>query len=113
MPIPEIFLLLVAAAFVWFWLSALKAREIGLAAAQAACAEEDLLFLDETVVGQTLGLARDDDGRLHLRRRFDFEYSDTGNNRRSGSVTMLGHEVELLHVRPKLYVVPPTHETLH
>jgi hypothetical protein len=45
-----------------------------------------------------------------------FEYSDTGDNRRPGSVTLLGQRVELLHVRPKLYVVPKapeTHETLH
>jgi hypothetical protein len=28
-------------------------------------------------------------------------------------VTMLGHDVEFLHVRPHLYVIPNTHETLH
>lgn len=113
MPVYETIFLLVAGAAIWFWLDALKAREIGIAAAQAACAEEGLQFLDETVVGHTLGLARDDEGRLRIRRSFAFEYSDTGDNRRAGSVTLLGHEVELLHVRPKLYVVPPTHETLH
>jgi hypothetical protein len=48
-----------------------------------------------------------------LRRTYAFEYSDTGDNRRSGSVTLLGDTVELLHVRPNLYVVPKADETFH
>ena len=45
-----------------------------------------------------------------LRRVFSFEYSDTGDNRRSGSVTLFGHRVEILHVRPNLYVIPQTNQ---
>ncbi|MBS1145106.1 MAG: hypothetical protein H6R14_2512 [Proteobacteria bacterium] len=107
-----LFLLLTAAA-VWFWLDSLKAREIGVNAARQACQDDGLQFLDETVVGRSLRLARDDAGRLKIRRVFAFEYSDTGNDRRSGSVTLLGHDVELLHIRPHLYVIPNTHDTLH
>lgn len=113
MPIYESLFLLVAGLGVWYWLDTLKAREIGIAAARAACADEGLQFLDDTVAGRSTRLARDDDGRLRLRRVFAFEYSDTGDNRRTGSVTLLGHEVELLHVRPHLYVVPKAHETFH
>jgi hypothetical protein len=113
MPIYETIFLLLAGFGVWFWLDTLKAREIGILAAQRACAEEGLQFLDETVVGTSTRPARDDDGQLKLRRVYAFEYSDTGDNRRSGSVTMLGHEVEILHVRPNLYVIPSPNETLH
>jgi hypothetical protein len=113
MPIFETFSLLLAGAGIWFWLDTLKAREIGVVAAQRACAEEGLLFLDETVAGRSVRPARDGDGQFKLRRIFEFEYSDTGNNRRSGSVTMLGNEVEIMHVRPNLYVIPNANETLH
>lgn len=101
---------------IWLWLDTLKAREVGMHAAQQACVEDGLQFLDETVVGSLFRLARDDDGHLKLRRVYTFEYSDTGNNRCSGSVTLLGHTVEMLHVRPQLYVVPrapENHETFH
>lgn len=101
---------------IWLWLDSLKAREIGVRAAAAACAEEGLQFLDDTVVIRSLRLARDEEGRLCLRRLYAFEYSDTGDNRREGSVSLLGHGVELLHVRPHLYVVPKSpdsHETQH
>lgn len=113
MNLTELLFLLLMAFGVWFWLDSLKAREIGVLAARNACQGEGLQFLDETVVGNSLRLARDDGGRLKLRRVYTFEYSDTGNDRRSGSVTMLGHDVEFLHVRPHLYVIPNTHETLH
>ncbi len=110
----ELLVLGLMAAGVWLWLDSLKAREIGIRAAQAACAEEGLQLLGETVVIRSLRPARDDDGQLKLRRVYAFEYSDNGDNRRPGSVTMLGQRVELLHVRPQLYVVPrapETHET--
>ena len=98
---------------VWLWLDSLKAREAGVRAARAACAEEGLQLLDDTVAIRALRPARDDAGRLRLRRVYGFEYSDNGDNRRSGRVTMLGHEIEYLRVRPHLSVVPNPHETLH
>lgn len=109
----ELVLLCALGAALWFWLDSLRAREIGIAAARQACADEGLQFLDETVFGRSLKLVRDEDGVLRWQRVFVFEYSDTGNNRRSGSVTLLGHQVALLHVRPHLYVVPNTHDPHH
>jgi hypothetical protein len=113
MNLSEVLFLALTAVGVWFWLDSLKTREIGVNAARSACQDDGLQFLDETVVGTSVRLARDDAGRLRLRRVYSFEYSDTGNDRRSGSVTLLGHDVEFLHVRPHLYVIPNTHETLH
>lgn len=104
------------AALIWFWLDTLKAREAGIRAARQACVEEGLQFLDDSVVGRSLRPARDDNGQLRLRRVYGFEYSDTGDNRRSGSVTLLGDRIEFLHIRPQLYVVPKApeqHETFH
>lgn len=43
-----------------------------------ACAEDNLQFLDETVAGRSLKLARDDEAAW-LRRIYEFEYSDTGD----------------------------------
>lgn len=109
----ELLVVILLVGGVWLWLDSLKAREIGIRAAQLACVEDNLQFLDETVAGRSLKLARDDEGRLKLRRIYEFEYSDTGDNRCSGSVTMLGHEVEFLHVRPHLFLIPNANQTLH
>ena len=106
MDLLDLLVLALLGAAVWLWLDSLRAREIGVTAARAACADEGLQFLDGTVALRSLELAREDDGRLRLRRVYTFEYSDTGDNRHPGTVTLLGQRVELLHVRPQLYVVP-------
>ena len=102
--------LLVLAGGAWLWLDGLKARECGVAAARAACAAEDLQLLDDTVSLVSLRPARDDAGRLRLRRVYAFEYSDTGDNRRRGSVMLLGQRAVLIEVDlPRL----PSGRTLH
>lgn len=93
--------------FAWFWMDTLKAREIALAAARRACAAEDLQLLDETVAVERLRLARDDAGRLQLRRDYLFEYSQDGADRHRGALTLLGRELTLLDLcrRPTLRLV--------
>ena len=98
MPTLEIILLLMCAGAVWLWLDSLKAREAAVAAAREACAVEGLLLLDDTVAIAALKLARNDNGHIQIQRAYNFEYSDTGNNRRDGSVVMLGRRVVLFNV---------------
>jgi len=90
--------LIVAGGF--FWVDSLRARERALAAGRAACQRSDLQLLDETVSGASVRLARDAEGRLKIRRVFVFEFSDTGNNRRRGSITLLGAEVQDVYTEP-------------
>ena len=59
---------------------------------------EGLLLLDATVSISSLKPVRDEEGRLTLQRAYDFEYSDTGNNRLKGSVVLVAHRVVLLNV---------------
>ena len=61
-----------------------------------------LQFLDETVECVKTRPARDDEGRLVLRRTYRFEFSDDGNNRRAGMVVILGAAVESVHLEPFL-----------
>lgn len=79
----------------WF---GLKAREAAVEATRAACNAEGLQFLDDTVAIESVWPTRDDDGQLRLRRVYGFEFSDTGNNRRRGAVTMVGSRVLTLYL---------------
>ena len=94
--------LLAMAATAVFWLDSLRARERAVAAGRAACARNGLQFLDETVAFARLRLGRDELGRLRLERVYVFEFSDTGNNRRDGSIVVLGARVRDLHMEPFL-----------
>ena len=83
-----------------FWIDSLRAREKALAAGRAACERNGLQLLDETVSGAATRLARDAEGQLRIRRVFVFEFSDTGNNRRRGSITLIGAEVHEVYTEP-------------
>ena len=94
-------LVLVSLAVLGFlWYDSMRAREHAVAAGASACVREGLQLLDETVECVSLRPARNAAGRLVLRRMYRFEFSDTGDNRRSGSVVMLGGEVESLIMEP-------------
>ena len=83
-----------------FWIDSLRARERALLAGRAACERDGLQLLDETVSGASTRLARDAQGQMRIRRVFVFEFSDTGNNRRHGSITLIGAEVQDVYTEP-------------
>jgi Protein of unknown function (DUF3301) len=89
-----------AALFVWFWQTSLGARERANRAALEACERMHLQFLDGTVAFARLGVARDDRGRLNLRRTYIFDYTATNIERRQGFVVLLGNRVESLGFEP-------------
>ena len=98
----EIAVLLAFAALVWFWYDSMKARERSLAVGQLACQREGLQFLDQTVECVSLRPARNEDGRMVLRRVYRFEFTDNGESRRAGTIVMMGGEAVSLSMEPFL-----------
>ena len=94
--------LVAVALLAWLWYDSMRARERAVAVGQAACAREQLQFLDETVECTSVRPARNAAGRLVLRRVYRFEFSDDGSRRRSGQIVMLSGEVESLTMEPFL-----------
>ena len=89
----EIVASLLAAAGAWLVWSTLKAREAANSAIRAACERAGFLFLDDTVALHTMWPARNDAGQLTFRRVYRFAYSDTGADRRQGSVSLVSTRV--------------------
>jgi len=92
--------LVVIVAGALFWIDSLRARDRALVASRSACERYGVQLLDETVVFASLRLARDEEGRVRLRRTYSFEFSDTGDNRRHGAIVMLGPELADLQLEP-------------
>ncbi len=84
----------------WFWFDSLRAREAALRHCRAACRENSVQLLDQTVECISLRPARNHSGRVALRRVYRFEFSDTGDNRREGRVVMFGAARESLDMEP-------------
>lgn len=99
--LPEIaasLLLLLAGWLLW---DTLRARENANAEMRAACEQRGFLFLDDTVSLRSVRPVRDDDGRMRLRRVYEFQYSDTGHNRLDGSITLVADRVAAVDIAPE------------
>ena len=96
----EILFFALFALIVVFWMDGMRVRELAVAAAKIACKRDGMQFLDDTVALVSFTFARNDFGRLKARRVYQFEFSDTGDNRLEGSVEMLGKRVGVLYMEP-------------
>lgn len=96
----ELVLLAVAALAGWLIFDTLRAREAAVVVAKAACQQQGLQFLDDTVRRLRTRLVRHSEGHAALRHIFVFEFSEDGVSRRGGSVTMLGADVESVQLEP-------------
>lgn len=95
----SIFWLALLGAIGGFWLINLRARELATRLARERCAREQLQFLDDTVALARLRPAVDR-GRLVWRRRYQFEFSEHGELRRTGYIELLGLTVKELCMEP-------------
>ena len=76
-----------------YWSRAQHVKDIAFAATQRQCRLCEVLMLDEYIALRHCALARDNMGKIRIRRRFTFEFSATGEERYQGTCVMLGCEV--------------------
>ena len=89
----NILVVLVLAGGVWYFFDAMRARELATSVVKEYCKQSSLQFLDGTVGLKTVALSLDG-GKLHLKRRYEFHYSESDHSRNIGLVTINGIEVE-------------------
>lgn len=89
MSVPLILLLLIIPAFA-FWISGRAAAEQATLHGRQACQHAGVQWLDQSVHQVRLRLKRNATGRLCWERQYRFEYSNGGEDRHAGLVTMLG-----------------------
>ena len=106
--LPEIAAIGLVALAAWLVWGTLAAREAANAAMRRACELRRLYFLDDTVSLASVRPVRDDEGRMRLRWAYRFQYSDTGHNRRDGSITLLAARVMALSLAPAASELRPS-----
>lgn len=83
----------------WLWLNTLRARELALAQARRACERAGVQLLDQAVALRGMALVWTPQG-VRLRRRYRFEFSSDGVERRTGQLALLGLRLESLWLEP-------------
>ena len=107
--LPEIAAIGLVALVAWLVWGTLAAREAANAAMRRACELRRLYFLDDTVSLASVRPVRDDEGRMRLRWAYRFQYSDTGHNRRNGSIALVRDRVVALDLGDTTGNVVPPH----
>ncbi len=99
MTLAEMLLAATAAVAVWLYFEGMRVREAALRAGREYCRATGLQLLDETVARQRIGMGRDANGQLRIRRSFGFEFASDGERRYRGEIVMLGMQVETVRVQ--------------
>lgn len=107
----------VVAALIAFWWHSDRIKALTLEQVARLCVQQELQLLDQTMVLRGLWVARSPSGVLALRRRYQFEFTTTGEARYRGEVTLLGRQIVSLemepHILPREPDEPPTGPPLH
>ena len=94
----EISVLFLFGALCLYFFSAIRVRELAIAAVAQASRRDDFQLLDQTVHIQRMSLSRDGSGRWRIWRQYRFDYSLDGIERRQGHVMMLAKRVQAVVV---------------
>lgn len=89
----HIFAVAALAAVIWYFLDAMRAREMATAIVREYCKQSRLQFLDGTVGLRTVTISISA-GRIKLKRTYEFHYAESDHSRNIGVVTLSGGEVE-------------------
>ncbi|MDH5408481.1 MAG: DUF3301 domain-containing protein [Gammaproteobacteria bacterium] len=93
MSILEFISLIIFFVAIWYWLNAMRAKEIASAAGLKKCKSQGVDFLDETVVLRKVRLRRNSAGHLVVYREYQFEFSSDGSHRYLGMISLLGKQL--------------------
>ena len=89
-----------------FWTASRAASERATAIGKQLCEKAGVQWLDQSVHQIKLSLARDSNGRLHWKRAYRYEYSHGGEDRYSGTITLLGLKalswIEPIRIQPTI-----------
>ncbi len=84
----------------WYWLQSRELKELALRRAARYCDDLGVSLLDQTVVLKSLGFGRNARGTMCLRRRYEFDFTSTGEQRYQGEIRLLGKQVEAISLQP-------------
>lgn len=89
----ELILILVIGAGLLYWQAAARAKELAVFGARKECKLCGVQLLDETVQQIKVSMSRDERDNWRFWREYRFEYSEDGQNRFEGRLTLLGGRV--------------------
>lgn len=96
----DLFILFLLTCVVLVWWHNARFKETALRHAQRYCEQYNLQLLDEGMAIARIWPARSRQGSMVLRRTYQFEFATTGDRRYTGTLTLLGANLEQVYTPP-------------
>ncbi len=96
----ELSILIILIASLFYWFDSIRAKENATRYAKSACKKVLLEFLDDTVLIKKVWLRRNTQGQMSIYRKYEFEFSSTGEFRYKGQVRLLGQYLIDVEMEP-------------
>jgi hypothetical protein len=94
-----------------FWWKGDQVKHTALKHLDQYCRQQDLQLLDQTIVLKGVWPRRNDTGSLQLRRRYEFEFTSTGEERYKGLMELSGRQLQRIQLAP--HIVPDSEDGSH
>jgi hypothetical protein len=94
----NLLILLTLCLLFFYWWHSGDFKALAMRFASQHCDQFELQLLDQSMVIKGLWLEKNPDGALSVRRRYQFEFSSTGEQRYQGVLTMVGLKLKLISI---------------
>ena len=89
----EIVLIALLSFVLYLWFTGVEAKEIATIHARLICDSHGYMVLDQTVAMARIQLKRNTNGHMQIKRDYTFEYTDDGDNRLTGAISVIAKKV--------------------
>ncbi len=89
----ELFIVILIGAGLLYWQASVRCKELAVIAARKECDLCGVQLLDQTVQQMRVSMSRDASSQWRFWREYRFEYSEDGETRHEGRLTLLGQRV--------------------
>ncbi|TQV74637.1 DUF3301 domain-containing protein [Aliikangiella marina] len=96
----KVITLIILGVLAYYWWVTQQLKATALRAARQRCQQAGVQLLDHTVVQSKLRLIKDSRNRWRIERRYNFDFTSTGEHRYHGTVSLLGGYVASIELEP-------------
>jgi hypothetical protein len=89
----EFLLIILLGLIAVYWQSGMRGKELAVLAAKKECKLCGVQLLDQTVQQVKISMSRDTKDQWRIWREYRFEYTQDGEGRHEGQLTLLGQKV--------------------
>ncbi|GAA6133484.1 DUF3301 domain-containing protein [Oceaniserpentilla sp. 4NH20-0058] len=100
MLLEDIFIVVILGSIAWVWWLDRGLKQAAFNKCKAYCQQAEVQLLDDNIQITSIKIKRKPNGNLGIYRKFNFEFTYTSEKRYTGSLEMLGSNIQKIELEP-------------